>query len=182
MKTKMPFPLQGLLLLLPLLFFACKKDNDNEPGLPPATQEGRNTFGCKVNGQVWVNGGDDWKANYKWADYIDSSGVFYLGGSSSKNNQHSEVGLVIKHLPFSGIINSQHQCNGWYRRAIYQNNVSNIQKYVTDSLFPGTVTITKFDTINLIVSGTFQFKAKLEDGTETVDITDGRFDLRFNKF
>lgn len=183
MKTLNQSLFRHLLLCTCLLvLYACKKDEDAEPALPPATQEGRNTFGCKVNGQLWVNGGDDWMAKYYWADYIDSSGVFYLGGSSSKANTHSEVGLVIEHLPFSDIINAPFQCKGWYRRVIYQNNVSSTNKYITDSIIPGTVTITKFDTINLIVSGTFNFNAKLEGGTETVDVTDGRFDLRFNKF
>jgi hypothetical protein len=35
-----------------LLFSCCKKktDTDTTPTLPPATQEGKNTFGCYING------------------------------------------------------------------------------------------------------------------------------------
>src|SRR5687768_7246469 len=33
----------------------CRKDKDKPPAtLPPMTQEGKNTFGCKVNGEIWV--------------------------------------------------------------------------------------------------------------------------------
>ena len=40
-------------LLLALAASACKK-NDPEAGLPKATQEGRNTAGCLVNGERFV--------------------------------------------------------------------------------------------------------------------------------
>jgi hypothetical protein len=47
-----------LLFFFATIFFSslqCKKDK-NTPStvLPPITQEGKNTFGCKVNGEVWV--------------------------------------------------------------------------------------------------------------------------------
>ncbi len=49
-----------LLLAIPCLALQCNKnkngpDNGNEKEqLPPATQSGKGTFGCKVNGEVWV--------------------------------------------------------------------------------------------------------------------------------
>ncbi|MCY7349617.1 MAG: hypothetical protein LH606_02990 [Cytophagaceae bacterium] len=47
--------LPGLLGIATILLFStCKKDD----GLPHETQEGANTFGCKVNGKAWIpNGG-----------------------------------------------------------------------------------------------------------------------------
>ena len=43
-----------LLLCLALLLLAneCKKENYDT--LPPETQEGKNTFGCYVNGELFV--------------------------------------------------------------------------------------------------------------------------------
>ncbi len=41
-----------------LLLFSCKKNDppetSNEPVLPPMTQEGLNTFGCYINGELFV--------------------------------------------------------------------------------------------------------------------------------
>jgi hypothetical protein len=31
--------------------FSCRKDKD---GLPKATEEGKNTFGCKINGAIFI--------------------------------------------------------------------------------------------------------------------------------
>ncbi|MCW3074373.1 MAG: hypothetical protein JWP69_1442 [Flaviaesturariibacter sp.] len=38
---------------LMLTSVSCKKDKDNDK-LPPITQNGANTFGCLVNGKVWL--------------------------------------------------------------------------------------------------------------------------------
>ncbi|WP_254561339.1 hypothetical protein [Dyadobacter diqingensis] len=44
-------------LALLLLFWGC----DKGPDLTPTTQEGKNTFSCKVNGKVWIPDGTwDW--------------------------------------------------------------------------------------------------------------------------
>ena len=42
-----------------MVMFSCKKevtnpDSSNPNVLPPLTHEGKNTFGCLVNGEVWV--------------------------------------------------------------------------------------------------------------------------------
>ena len=54
-----------LLLAITIGFTQCCKEkpnnnNDNDiPGLPPATQVGANTFGCLVNGVPWVPQGNN---------------------------------------------------------------------------------------------------------------------------
>ena len=61
MKTKytQKTPLTTLLLVCLVLVLSaakCQKDNDppeEEDKLPPATQTGENTFGCKIDGEVW---------------------------------------------------------------------------------------------------------------------------------
>ena len=55
------------LLAVPLLWGGCdkplfqpNKDNTEEPEeLPPITTTGENTFGCLVNGEVWLPAGPD---------------------------------------------------------------------------------------------------------------------------
>jgi hypothetical protein len=52
-----------IFLILTITFIAlftseCKKpkfDPNSDNGLPPATQEGKNIFACKVNGQPWIS-------------------------------------------------------------------------------------------------------------------------------
>ncbi len=53
MKNK--FLLLTWLLAVPLLWPGCDKPNDcPELKLPPLTTEGLNTFGCVIDGEVWV--------------------------------------------------------------------------------------------------------------------------------
>ena len=42
-----------ILVLLSFIFFTCRKEENNF-GLPPATQQGANTFGCLIDGKPWV--------------------------------------------------------------------------------------------------------------------------------
>ncbi len=47
------YSVAAVLLLLLLTASQCKKHND-EPQLPPITTTGAMTFGCKINGKVFV--------------------------------------------------------------------------------------------------------------------------------
>ncbi|HEY2722945.1 MAG TPA: hypothetical protein VGI82_14530, partial [Chitinophagaceae bacterium] len=54
MQPKALFPV-FLVIVIVSFSLQCRKDKvGNTIELPPITQEGRNTFGCKVNGKVWV--------------------------------------------------------------------------------------------------------------------------------
>ncbi|MCC6684853.1 MAG: hypothetical protein IT247_07275, partial [Bacteroidia bacterium] len=52
--------------------------------------------------------------------------------------------------------------------------------YLTDSIYTGQLNITRFDTINSILSGTFWFDARDKTTGEVVHITEGRFDNKYN--
>ena len=49
--------------------------------------------------------------------------------------------------------------------------------YITTSQVTGSVTFTRADTINNIVSGTFEFKAKNPVDGKIISVSGGRFDL-----
>jgi hypothetical protein len=55
----------------------------------------------------------------------------------------------------------------------------NLSSYSTNANATGQLTITHLDTINQVVSGTFQFKAVSKIG-DTVKITNGRFDVHYS--
>src|ERR1700733_2066445 len=49
-----PLPYHVILFLLLYINTQCKKSAPPPNILPPMTQEGKNTFGCKINGEVWI--------------------------------------------------------------------------------------------------------------------------------
>ena len=68
-----------LLFTIPLLALKCNKDPEPpiEPidQLPPATQTGENTFGCLVDGEVWLPRGS---FNFPAIASSYSNGTFFL--------------------------------------------------------------------------------------------------------
>lgn len=163
-----------------LLFSAisCCKDKD-EDKLPPETQEGKNTFGCLVNGKVWVPTGITFPSPNINAEV--SKTQFRIGALKSKGGY---VSFNIQFQPSSGIFNlNNEKC-----MAAYGNSTANCY-YRTDSITSiGTLEITKFDSINNIISGRFSFNASKflivgtvsdESCDSTVTITEGRFDIKY---
>ncbi len=57
---------------------------------------------------------------------------------------------------------------------------TSLDDYFTYARSSGELTITRFDEVNQIVSGTFSFNAVNEIG-DTVKVTDGRFDMLYTR-
>ena len=171
-----------------LNFAGCKKELGDE--LPPLTSEGKNTFGCKIDGIPWIP-----KGIYSWTftDYPTSGGYYGYFNSPlvhiwiKTNDPGGHIALYIKNydsynylkpgryllnkktssLPFGyGIIHS------------YGTYWTNDKEYITDSLHTGWIEIIKSDSINSIVSGRFAFDAYNDVVGKTYKITDGRFDYK----
>jgi hypothetical protein len=161
------------------LVLACKKDD-----LPKPTQSGADTFGCKVNGMVWipdgipgvprippVNGG--YQANPKYAVNIRA----YKGQS----NTDQTVKIYLKNVTKPGIYSLNFD-TGYFPQAVTPENHATYSSRSPDSFYGttaqvgGTVTITHADTVAKIISGTFSFNAVDKDGNQ-VKITSGRFDI-----
>ena len=53
--------------------------------------------------------------------------------------------------------------------------------YFTSLIYTGTLRIKKLDSINQIVSGTFQFDAFESTNNKKVEIREGRFDMRYTR-
>ena len=171
-----------ILVTLPFICLKCKKDSEIDPKLPPATQEGKNTFGCKVNGVIWVAYDKRWMGRELQANYrlnFDSS-IYIQASRHIKNNNNNGVMILILD-PFSGEV--MYYLSGYP----YDNNVSGSvytssnYSYITNDSIGGEVKITKFDTLKNILSGTFFFKALNDTSGNIVDITEGRFDIIYEK-
>jgi hypothetical protein len=68
---------------LTLISASCKKEKKGIDGLPPATQTGANTFGCLVNGVLFIPKGNSSGTTFKQVNYGYEGGIlsFYLSGS-----------------------------------------------------------------------------------------------------
>ena len=166
-----------LLLWLPMLA-ACKKNELN--ALPPATQEGRNTFGCLVNGKAWVpkKGGLFTDPPVEGAFYrVDRQLNLWV---QATNTDGSRLDFWVENPLVTGEYSLQHT-TGIYPTVYlprsyglyYQSGAS----YMTTSQYVGKVVITRTDTIRGIISGTFEFTGHSAKTGQTISITEGRFDV-----
>jgi len=187
--------LAGLLPLLTatLLLHACYPDPPStyEPNiidytvLPPITQTGANTFGCKVNGKVWVP-----RVPYGAVTYraIDAS-VLEKNGSGACGITCNLVDVVQGIDNWMNVVFSPTYFNtGDYCYGV--DSVYNAAKFLAitgeryDSNYRPTsnncVSIHYLDTANNIISGTFEFTVYKDTipNNHKIEITEGRFDLR----
>ena len=196
---------RGLLLLLAfvcaMLLPACRKDPPDPPvpppvmlpdTLPPLTTVGANTFGCYINGKLWLPKAD-WKAYFDPAfspiqSFITSSfnggylkaessieGMAYLfnfGLSAKKGVYYADFDKVRNTDEFS-VYYLDFPKNKWYYPDDRGRHLSN------------RLEIFYSDTLNNVMAGKFQFTLykgndhKITDRKDSIVITDGRFDIRY---
>ncbi|HSU26905.1 MAG TPA: hypothetical protein VLJ68_00870 [Chitinophagaceae bacterium] len=174
-------PLILCLATLTLIHLSCTKEVTE---LPPATQEGLNTFGCKVDGKFWVpQGFGSFPAN----DILDAhfaSGDLYINARNfSSSPTETEFEIFIKGASVEGVYllntttsySSTAASYGYYvHRQINPDN-----EWITSTQYTGSVTITRIDMVNHFVSGTFTFQAiNLYNAPAPISVTEGRFDVK----
>jgi hypothetical protein len=190
MKPKL-LPILASLFFITLTASECKKHKPGSPvdHLPPETQTGANTFGCLVNGKVFLPKGTSLSpiltCYYQYIYYPSPTGFVFQISASDNSRPSSPINLNIDidslslqkgktyELQTQGIKGIAY---GNYRK--FTNNTLN--DFFTYSLSSGQLNLTKFDEINQIASGTFWFNAVDANG-DTVHVTDGRFDMQFTK-
>jgi len=166
----------------------CKKqsntnsNNNNIPGLPPATQTGANTFGFLLNGQPWVPSGNNGSGNNLSIDYDPGirNGLFGIIAYQVNSNVDITVGLgIIDSLNFVTKAKKFYLSNNKtdFHFAIKTNDCSIIFAD-TISNSTGYFEISKHDKINRIISGTFEATIQ-KTGCIEYKITRGRFDFKF---
>ncbi len=180
--------LRLLSLLFSSLFFitACKKHNNHptdKNGLPAATQTGAHTLGFLLNGEPWVPAGnngsprltDDYDPLYNkgvmsitaYRIFSETDQEFFnFGVTDSMNFVKTPKIYTLSH---SSLFN-----------VYYSSVIKKVELYSTDdtTYCSGSMTLTKFDLTNHIISGTFTI-TMASPHTDTIRITDGRFDVLF---
>lgn len=163
-----------------LLFTTCRKETALDK-LPPATQEGKNTFGCLVNGKSWMpDNGCDWLCpkDLKFYYDFDNGGTFDVVAELSAGNRNEVI--VLGFYP----------CNKTGVKKFFTGDVTAAVTYLdrnetecrrdysskdSNTSISGTINITRFDLEKGIISGIFEFTLN-KPGCETLNITNGRFD------
>ncbi len=167
-----------------LLTTACKKEVTE---LPPSTQTGANTFGAKVNGQIWgPQGFGPIPANdILEARLMPNKDIIINARNFASSPNEFEFEIYLKNVTAPGA----YQLN---QTVPYPTSAANYGYYVKRNLTPknewitsatntGVVNITRIDSVAMIVSGTFQFNAlNLYNNPEPLTVTEGRFDIKMN--
>jgi len=176
--------------LLPLLLlaflFSCSKDPD---ALPEETQTGANSFGAKIDGELWTpqRFSSAGTSRVLEAAYSGLKNLTITASNFSNSPTETEFELYIKNLTGPGTypLNTATEYGpgagasyGYFvKRKFYPLN-----EWITGANRTGTVTITRLDTTERIVSGTFFFDAKsIDSSAADIQVREGRFDLRFNQ-
>ena len=181
-------------LLLTLLFIlvlsGCEGILDSGPDLPGKSTHGKNTFGCKINGKVFVPKfhsvwhGD--KALYYYISNVTNS-IEISAKNQNWNNDNSDCGGSWIELEFyydttntiSIATIKFDKCNESYQKAKYKVYEGIIY---SDLSKENHFEILRYDTVgtDIIFSGTFEANIRSETGG-SVDITKGRFDVKLDK-
>ena len=178
--------LATLLITIIFTFNQCKKNKDDEPQLPPETTTGAMTFGCKVNGKVFVprdgrwrpglfvqyvnlgmGPGGGWSLNIPAVDWQPESMPLIKIGTDSL--------LVAENTTYEFKLGNSFQTLKGTAYANYKIGSDAYPKLNNES---GELFIKKFDQANRILSGTFFFTGTNTNGIK-IFITEGRFDIRY---
>lgn len=168
-----------LLCLFTLLTASkCKKDTYNpysDNGLPPATQEGRNIFACKVNGQPWIS-----KSNiYAMGGAIIKDTLFVHGRFGQTKDFDAMYLKISGNLKAGNIFRLNNSPNNIVVIDSDQDCQGNLLGYLNRFYgLDGTLRLSKCDSVNKIISGTFTCIIPIPN-CDSLHITDGRFDIRF---
>jgi hypothetical protein len=168
------------LLLFSSLLINSKCRKENEPELPPETTIGANTFGCKIDGKVFIAKGSI-TCPALIVEYIffgnGPGGGWVLNISAAKcvGNPKQNVGIQTDSLLLlEGTSYPLKKLKGY----AYGDHLSSIIPYGMNSNDRGELYISKHDQAQRILSGRFYFTATNQNG-EKVTITEGRFDVRY---
>ena len=176
MKTTI-FLISTFTLLFLFSFTSCQKEELNV--LPQETQTGANTFGCYIDGQLYLGGYFPITGAIPLvAEYQSKSKKIIINAYGKKNNKAAGIMYFEINNPVKGTTQN-------LSLAYYMPQTS-LNYFYYLAFNEAGVYLTKFDTINKIVSGNFNFLGRSADqlfhfsGNDSIQITQGRFDIKLD--
>ncbi|RSK40951.1 hypothetical protein [Hymenobacter perfusus] len=173
--------------LLLLTLAACKKETELDK-LPDATQKGKNTAGFLLDGKAWLP--EAGKLLSKGGPVSASWQRTVVGRSMtirfSRDSDLTITQLFIPHIQRSGVFVCNQQVSPilGYRNPTYgmfamTKSLTIPRLFYTGPTATGSLTVTRFDTVARVVSGTFDLTVQEETSPQTHQLTQGRFDYTF---
>lgn len=164
----------------------CNKEPVSNTTLPPATQDGKNTVGFTINGEVWVPyakcgfGQDpcgEISARYGSSGGAAPNGIGFQF-ARFKNNKSSSLTIYTWQGNTISTIGDKIDSIGVEYGG--ENSNGNNDNYSYSR--PGSkFIITKIDKQTQIISGEFEFILTEDNQSgKTITLKDGRFDFKFN--
>lgn len=170
-------------LALAFLLSGCWGESVEPDTLPPLTTTGENTFGCRINGEVWTPLGEGFiglPTNGIRAEYRHPN---FLAIQTSNEDVGGGIDFVIIEEPveigkYEIISVTDTQESYAHKVSVRGRSPSSICFGDSTSVI-GTLNITYFDRRENIVSGTFEFDLIGLSCPDTMIVTEGRFDVKF---
>ncbi|OGX87805.1 hypothetical protein [Hymenobacter glacialis] len=179
-----------LLTAMPLMAMMnrCEREPAPEFVLPAASQSGANTLGFVADGRVWLNYGwlpyTSGESDNLRVDYHPSTGkkTFTISAGQIARDVQESFYLTIDSLTSVGTYQASTRRSGAraVRGFVFNNdNTGAVYSYLPVGSTAVT-TITTLDTVQHIIAGTFSGTlTSISDTTKRVNITDGRFDVKY---
>ena len=185
-----------LFLLFPLLLLtACDDDDSLQPTIPanetpleelnrrvPITQEGAGTFGCLINGEVWLPQEGGFGSSPKIASFLmleeHQISVAARHYYSNLDDGYDNFILIIQDLNLDSTSVYIPSYNPVFNHR-FTNSTKYPGEYILDTISENFVAITKLS--ELTVSGKFTLNLIDTSTYERLIVTEGRFDVNYQE-
>lgn len=151
--------------------------------LPPITHVGMNELGFFKNGEAWLVSGErngrSTDPNEVRSHYDDTDSTFEIYGGMDRrciehDHIHDNFRIDLSDITGTGLFEIEDDLGN----TCYLTDNGSHEDQIHYEAISGHVLITRFDTIEQIVSGTFEISL-LAGNSEALEITYGRFDSYF---
>ena len=159
---------------------SCDKQ-EMEPELVPITTSGENTMGFYVDGKPFNTerkyDGTSWcSCGVKGS--LNEEGIVYILASGDEPKWTMVIYFHSDSLDHSNEITINESTHR-HEEIVYRDDSQlGGRAFTCDSLHHGEIKISRMD--DQVLAGTFEFKAIHEESGETIQVTDGRFDIKLD--
>lgn len=160
------------------LNFSCTKEK-----LPKASEKGADTFGCKIEGKLFV---PQQTVTYPPISplisyFNQADGSFQLSVEEKQDKSDNNLQRYL-HLDIKNLIIGSNRLDEMNTAEVSTSELDKHEYFATTETIGGTLNITRLDTYAKIISGTFSFQATMRPTNmpgKIIKVTDGRFDITY---
>ncbi len=173
------------------LLMSCDEDVSVKPGaLPPYTDTGANIISYYIGNKLFFCRDNTVYTNNHCrfdlpSGIVDTDTVFFMYGDFRTDTNYNSLQFRMLHVNDTGKYEISVQTKSGFNQILYRvgHNESDFVEYVTLNNYKGELYVKKLDTVNKIIAGTFKANLKIwKYGTETITITNGQFDFKYEMY